>query len=95
MDLIQEVEKLGGRAKAIETGILKCGIEEAAARTQARIDSGQQTKCEQVSFWKEAPIDILKLIIRQFVSEQIDNPKRLKEGRNQAGRLDRSIGCYH
>ena len=40
---IQEIEKLGGMAKAIETGIPKMRIEEAAARTQARIDSGQQT----------------------------------------------------
>ena len=40
---IQEVEKLGGMAKAIESGIPKMRIEEAAARTQARIDSGQQT----------------------------------------------------
>ncbi len=40
--LIEEVEKLGGMAKAIETGIPKMRIEEAAARTQARIDSGNQ-----------------------------------------------------
>ena len=40
---IQEIEKLGGMAKAIETGIPKLRIEEAAARTQARIDSGKQT----------------------------------------------------
>ena len=40
---IQEIEKLGGMAKAIETGIPKMRIEEAAARTQARIDSGEQT----------------------------------------------------
>ena len=41
-ELIEEVEKLGGMAAAIETGIPKMRIEEAAARTQARIDSGQQ-----------------------------------------------------
>ena len=40
---IQEVEELGGMAKAIEAGIPKLRIEEAAARTQARIDSGRQT----------------------------------------------------
>jgi methylmalonyl-CoA mutase len=40
---IREVEELGGMAKAIEKGIPKLRIEEAAARTQARIDSGQQT----------------------------------------------------
>ena len=43
---IQEIEKLGGMAKAIETGIPKMRIEEAAARTQARIDSGEQTMTE-------------------------------------------------
>ncbi len=49
--MIQEVEKLGGMAKAIETGIPKMRIEEAAARTQARIDSGSadHCRCEQVS----------------------------------------------
>jgi methylmalonyl-CoA mutase len=41
--LIQEVEELGGMAKAIETGLPKLRIEEAAARKQARIDSGQET----------------------------------------------------
>ena len=40
---IQEIEKLGGMAAAIESGIPKLRIEEAAARTQARIDSGAQT----------------------------------------------------
>ncbi len=40
---IQEVEKLGGMAKAIEAGIPKLRIEEAAAQTQARIDAGHQT----------------------------------------------------
>ena len=40
---IQEIESLGGMAKAIETGVPKMRIEEAAARTQARIDSGAQT----------------------------------------------------
>ena len=45
-DHIQEIEKLGGMAKAIETGVPKMRIEEAAARTQARIDSGAQTIAE-------------------------------------------------
>ena len=58
---IQEIEKLGGMAKAIETGIPKMRIEEAAARTQARIDSGQQTivGVNKYRLEKEAPIDIL------------------------------------
>ena len=57
-ELIQEVEKLGGMAKAIETGIPKMRIEEAAARTQARIDSGSQTivGVNKYRLEKEAPI---------------------------------------
>jgi methylmalonyl-CoA mutase N-terminal domain/subunit len=60
---IQEIEKLGGMAKAIETGIPKMRIEEAAARTQARIDSGHRPSSASTSIvWlKEAPIDILEM----------------------------------
>ena len=56
-------------AKAIETGIPKMRIEEAAARTQARIDSGQQTivGVNKYRLDKEAPIIFLKLIILPFV----------------------------
>ncbi len=58
---IQEVEKLGGMAKAIETGIPKMRIEEAAARKQARIDSGEEKiiGVNEYRLEKEAPIDIL------------------------------------
>jgi methylmalonyl-CoA mutase len=58
--LIQEVEELGGMAKAIETGIPKMRIEEAAARTQARIDSKAQTivGVNKYAREKEDPIDI-------------------------------------
>ena len=60
---IQEIEKLGGMAKAIETGIPKMRIEEAAARTQARIDSGEQTivGTNKYRLEKEDPIDILEV----------------------------------
>ena len=60
-ELIQEVEKLGGMAKAIETGIPKMRIEEAAARKQARIDSGNDTivGINRYRLEKEDPIDIL------------------------------------
>ena len=60
---IQEIEKLGGMAKAIETGLPKLRIEEAAARTQARIDSGKQTivGVNKYRLEKEAPIDILEV----------------------------------
>ena len=71
-ELIQEIEKLGGMAKAIETGIPKMRIEEAAARTQARIDSGSQTivGVNKYRLEKEAPIDILEIdnTCRSYVS---------------------------
>src|SRR3978361_306918 len=60
---IQEVEQLGGMAKAIEAGIPKLRIEEAAARTQARIDSGQQAVIGVNKFkpTDERPIDVLRV----------------------------------
>ena len=62
---IQEIEKLGGMAKAIETGLPKLKIEEASARTQARIDSGKQTivGINKYRLEHEDPIDILEQII--------------------------------
>ena len=61
--LIEEVEELGGMAKAIETGIPKMRIEEASARKQARIDSGKD-KIIGVNMYrleKEDPIEILEV----------------------------------
>jgi methylmalonyl-CoA mutase len=60
---IQEVEALGGMAKAIEAGVPKLRIEEAAARTQARIDSGKQAVIGVNKYrpTDEAPIDVLKV----------------------------------
>ncbi len=83
---IQEIESLGGMAKAIETGVPKMRIEEAAARTQARIDSGAQTivGTNKYRLEKEDPIDILEVDNTAVRLEQIENLKRLKEGRNQA-----------
>ena len=85
-ELIQEIEKLGGMAKAIETGIPKMRIEEAAARTQARIDSGSQTivGVNKYRLEKEAPIDILEIDNTAVRQEQIQNLKILKEGRDEA-----------
>ena len=62
-ELIQEIESMGGMAKAIETGLPKMRIEEAAARTQARIDSGMQAivGVNKYRLEKEAPIDILEI----------------------------------
>jgi methylmalonyl-CoA mutase len=83
---IQEVEGLGGMAKAIEAGIPKLKIEEAAARTQARIDSGHQ-KIVGVNCFKstdEASIDILKVDNAAVRASQIEKLRQLKAERSQA-----------
>ena len=83
---IREVEELGGMAKAIEAGIPKLKIEEAAARTQARIDSGHQ-KIVGVNCFKsadEAVIDLLKVDNAAVRASQTDKLARLKAERRQA-----------
>ena len=84
--LIEEVEKLGGMAAAIETGIPKMRIEEAAARTQARIDSGSQTivGVNKYRLEKEDPIDILEVDNTAVRKQQIERLQQLKENRNEA-----------
>jgi methylmalonyl-CoA mutase len=81
---IQEIEKLGGMAKAIETGIPKMRIEEAAARTQARIDSGAQTivGVNKYRLEKEAPIDILEIDNTAVRKEQVELLKKVKARRD-------------
>ena len=83
--LIQEVEELGGMAKAIETGIPKMRIEEAAARTQAKIDSGTQTivGTNKYRLEKEDPIDILEIDNSAVRLSQIERLKALKAERNE------------
>ncbi|MEH0073961.1 methylmalonyl-CoA mutase [Pannonibacter sp. Pt2] len=83
---ITEVEALGGMAKAIEKGIPKLRIEEAAAKTQARIDSGAQTVVG-VNKYKpdfEEPIEVLKVDNAQVRAMQIEKLQRLKAERNEA-----------
>ena len=83
---IQEVEKLGGMAAAIETGIPKMRIEEAAARTQARIDSGNQ-KIIGVNEYRldhEDPIDILEIDNTAVRTEQVERLKELRAHRDEA-----------
>ena len=84
--LIEEVEKLGGMAAAIETGIPKMRIEEAAARTQARIDSGAQTivGVNQYRLEKEDPIDILEVDNTAVRIQQIDRLNQLRANRDEA-----------
>ncbi|WP_439497375.1 methylmalonyl-CoA mutase [Bosea sp. (in: a-proteobacteria)] len=83
---IQEVEALGGMAKAIEAGIPKLRIEEAAAKTQARIDGNQQAIIG-VNLYKpenEASIDVLKVDNASVRAQQLDKLRRLKAERNEA-----------
>jgi methylmalonyl-CoA mutase len=84
--LIEEVEELGGMAKAIETGIPKMRIEEAAARKQARIDTGRDLIIGVNSFQleKEDPIDILEVDNTKVREAQINRLTQLKRERNAA-----------
>lgn len=82
---IQEIEKLGGMAKAIETGVPKMRIEEAAARAQARIDSGQQiiVGTNKYRLEHEDPIDILEVDNTAVRLEQEASLKELKANRDE------------
>ena len=83
---IQEIESLGGMAKAIETGIPKMRIEEAAARKQAHIDSGQEiiVGVNKYRLPKEDPIDILAVDNTAVREAQIKRLKELRANRNEA-----------
>ena len=83
---IQEIEKLGGMAKAIETGLPKMRIEEAAARTQARIDSGVQTivGVNKYRLEHEDPIDILEVDNTAVRLQQEESLKELRAHRDEA-----------
>ncbi len=85
-DHIQEVEDLGGMAKAIEAGVPKLRIEEAAARTQARIDSGRQTVVgvNKYRLDETEDIDVLKVDNGAVRSAQIAKLKRLREERDES-----------
>ena len=83
--LIQEIDSMGGMAKAIETGLPKMRIEEAAARTQARIDSGVQTivGVNKYRLAKEAPIDILEIDNTAVREEQVARLQDLRGKRDE------------
>ena len=84
--LIEEVEELGGMSKAIETGVPKMRIEEAAARTQGRIDSASQAiiGVNKYRLEKEDPIDILEIDNSAVRLSQIDRLNQLRANRNEA-----------
>ena len=82
--LIEEVEELGGMTKAIEAGIPKLRIEEAAARKQARIDSNQDiiVGVNQFRLEKEDPLHILDVDNQMVRKQQIEQLQRIKASRN-------------
>ncbi len=83
--LIQEVDELGGMAKAIETGIPKMRIEEASARKQARIDSGKEVivGVNRYRLDKEDPIDTLEVDNTAVRESQIRQLEKLRGERNE------------
>ncbi len=84
-ELIQEVEGLGGMAKAIELGIPKMRIEEAAARMQAKIDSGAQTivGINKYRLEKEEPLEILEVDNTAVRDAQLKRLEQLRASRNE------------
>ena len=83
--LIEEVEELGGMAKAIETGIPKMRIEEASARKQARIDSNKDiiVGLNKFRLEKEDPLEILDVDNTAVRLSQIERLKKLRAERNE------------
>jgi methylmalonyl-CoA mutase len=83
---ICEIEKLGGMARAIERGLPKRRIEEAAARTQARIDSGRQTIIGANAYLPtaECELNVLKVDAAAVRATQIEKLKRLRAERDEA-----------
>ena len=87
---IEEVESLGGMAKAIEAGIPKLRIEEASAKTQARIDAGVQSVIGVNKYQplEEDPIEVLKVNNSEVRQKQLEKLARLKAERDQAALKD-------
>jgi len=84
-ELIQEIEELGGMAKAIETGIPKMRIEEAAARKQARIDTGtdQIIGVNAYRLKKEEPIETLEIDNTLVLESQIKRLNTIRNSRDE------------
>jgi methylmalonyl-CoA mutase len=91
---IQEIETLGGMAKAIETGIPKMRIEEAAARRQARIDSGRETivGVNKYKLAQEDPIEVLIVDNEAVRESQLRRLAQTKASRNHAA-VDTSLAA--
>src|SRR5690625_987917 len=84
-DLIEEIEELGGMAKAIETGLPKLKIEEAAAKRQAQIDSKAEiiVGMNKNQLDEEEPIDILDIDNTVVLEKQIERINKIKNERNE------------
>ncbi|WP_281633674.1 methylmalonyl-CoA mutase [Flavobacterium luteolum] len=96
--LIEEVEELGGMTKAIEAGIPKLRIEEAAARKQARIDSGQDiiVGVNKYRLEKEDPLDILDVdnqLVRKQQIERLEEIKQTRDSEKVNKSLEKLILC--
>lgn len=83
--LIEEIEELGGMAKAIETGLPKMKVEEAAAKRQAKIDSKSETivGVNKYRLEKEEPIDILDIDNTLVRQKQIERLESMRAARNE------------
>jgi methylmalonyl-CoA mutase len=96
--LIEEVELLGGMTKAIESGIPKLRIEEAAARKQARIDSNQDiiVGVNKYRLDKEDPLHILDVdnqLVRQQQMDQLDKIKLVRDNQKVQELLQELVSC--
>jgi methylmalonyl-CoA mutase len=96
--LIEEVEELGGMTKAIETGVPKLRIEEAAARKQARIDSNQDSiiGVNKYRLEKEDPLQILDVdnqMVRKHQLEQLDRIKATRDTEKVKNSLNKLTLC--
>ncbi|MGA9103292.1 methylmalonyl-CoA mutase, partial [Aeromicrobium sp.] len=91
---IQEVEEAGGMAKAIEAGIPKMRVEEAAARTQARIDSGQQAVIGVNTYRlaDEDPLEVRAVDNASVYEQQVAKLEKLRAERDQ-DELDRALAA--
>jgi methylmalonyl-CoA mutase len=95
--LIQEVEDLGGMTKAIEAGIPKIRIEEAAAKKQARIDSGQDiiVGVNMYKLEQEDPITTLEVDNQTVRKQQIERLKQIKSSRNPEKVIKALVNLNH
>jgi methylmalonyl-CoA mutase len=86
MTVIDEVEGLGGMAKAVESGMPKLRIEEAAARKQARIDTGQDVivGVNKYRLAEQAAVDVLRIDNSAVREQQVARLNKVKAGRNAA-----------